>query len=168
MSIVTPLCIATVLASLSSNKAFKVALTKLWGFDEPLDFARTSLTPALSNTALIAPPALTPVPFEAGFINTCEPPNLEDCSWGIVPFKTGIFTKFFFAASIAFAIAVETSLDLPRPIPTILFSSPTTTIAEKPNALPPLVTLTTLWIPTRRSFNSISDDIFTFFIFCWF
>ena len=45
---------------------------------------------------------------------------------------------------MAFAIAVETSLDLPRPIPTMLFSSPTTTIAENPKALPPLVTLTTL------------------------
>ena len=53
---------ATVLGSLSSSNAFNVALTKLCGFDDPLDLAKTSFTPALSKTARIAPPALTPVP----------------------------------------------------------------------------------------------------------
>ena len=41
-------------------------------------------------------------------------------------------------------MASETSLDLPKPWPTIPSSSPTTTMAEKPKALPPLVTFVTL------------------------
>jgi len=53
------------------------------------------------------------------------------------------------------------SLELPKPKPTTFFSSPTTTIAEKPNALPPFVTFTTLWTPTSLSFSSISAEILT-------
>ena len=63
------------------------------------------------------------------------------------------FIKFFFASSTALAIASETSLDFPKPCPTTPFSSPTTTIAENPNARPPLVTLL-LRTPTKRSFKS--------------
>ena len=75
-----------VLGSLSANKALSVALTKLCGFEDPFDFAKTSFTPALSKTARIAPPALTPVPLEAGLIKTREPLNFASCSCGIVPF----------------------------------------------------------------------------------
>jgi len=42
--------------------ASKVARTMLYGFDEPIDFATTSWTPSVSNTARIGPPAMMPVP----------------------------------------------------------------------------------------------------------
>ncbi len=45
-----------------------VARTRLIGLREPLHLARTSCTPTASNTARIAPPAITPVPLEAGVI----------------------------------------------------------------------------------------------------
>jgi hypothetical protein len=59
-------------------------------------------------------------------------------------FITGTFTKFFLASSTALAIAEATSLDFPKPKPITPSSLPTTTIAENPKALPPLVTLVTL------------------------
>ena len=73
-------------------KASKVAFTTLWGFDEPWDFDRTSCIPTDSKTVLTAPPAITPVPSDAGLINTFAPPYLPFCSCGIVPFSIGIFT----------------------------------------------------------------------------
>ena len=45
-----------------------------------VDFAKTSLTPTLSKTARIAPPAITPVPGAAGFKNTLAPLYFADCS----------------------------------------------------------------------------------------
>ena len=75
-----PRVIATETGSRKSVKALMVALTTLCGFDEPNDFANTSVTPALSNTARIAPPAITPVPCEAGLTQTLEAPNFEICS----------------------------------------------------------------------------------------
>ena len=75
-----------------------------------------------------------------------------------MPFKTGTLMRFFFASSIPFAIADVTSLALPSPVPTTPFSFPTTTIAEKLNVLPPLVTFVTLWMLTNLSLNSISLD----------
>ena len=68
------------------KRASKVAFTTLWGFDEPFDLASTSLIPALSNTARIAPPAITPVPAAAGCTehettpNTCLPSREERCA----------------------------------------------------------------------------------------
>ena len=47
---------------------------------DPLDLAKTSVTPALSKTARIAPPAITPVPAAAGLIKTKPPPYLPICS----------------------------------------------------------------------------------------
>ena len=132
-----PLCLAIISGLLNCKRASKVALTTLWGFDEPWDFDKTSFTPTVSNTALTAPPAITPVPSEAGFRKTLAPPNLPFCSWGNVPFLMVIFIRFFLASSTALAIASDTSFDFPRPWPTIPFSSPTTTIAEKPKFLPP-------------------------------
>ena len=111
--------------------------------EDPCDFERTLRTPTDSNTALTAPPAITPVPSDAGFRKTLPPPYLPFCSCGRVPFLIGILTKFFLASSIAFEIATGTSFDLPSHCPITPFSSPTTTIAEKPNARPPLVTLVT-------------------------
>src|SRR3954451_20196275 len=42
--------------------ALKVARTRLYGFDDPSDFATTSCMPSVSNTARIGPPAMMPVP----------------------------------------------------------------------------------------------------------
>ena len=43
-------------------RASKVALTMLWGLDVPTDLATMSCIPRASKTALIGPPAITPVP----------------------------------------------------------------------------------------------------------
>ena len=61
-----PRAFAIVFASRSILSALNVALTTLVGFEDPNDLASTSVIPALSRTALIAPPAITPVPAEAG------------------------------------------------------------------------------------------------------
>ncbi len=103
------------------SNASNVALTTLWGLEEPWDFDKTSCTPTASRTVLTAPPAITPVPGAAGMIFTLAPPNLPFCWWGKVPLTIGILTKFFFASSTAFAIALETSFDFPKPWPTTPF-----------------------------------------------
>ena len=65
-----------------------VAFTTLCGLLEPLLLASTSVTPTLSSTARIAPPAITPVPCAAGFSSTLAPANLPSCRWGMVPLRT--------------------------------------------------------------------------------
>ena len=85
------------------------------GLEEPCDFESTLCTPTASSTARTAPPAITPVPAEAGFKNTRAPPYLPFCSCGKVPFLIGIRTRFFLASSTALEIASATSLDFPRP-----------------------------------------------------
>ncbi len=62
-----------------------VALTTLWGFEEPSDFVRTSRTPADSSTARTPPPAISPVPGEAGFSITLPAPNRPITGCGMVP-----------------------------------------------------------------------------------
>ena len=49
----------------------------LIGVFDPKDFDKISCTPANSNTARTGPPAITPVPAEAGFNNTLPEPNLQ-------------------------------------------------------------------------------------------
>src|SRR4051794_11611488 len=53
-----------------------VALTRLIGFCEPSDFDRMSWMPASSSTARTPPPAMTPVPGDAGFRNTRPEPKI--------------------------------------------------------------------------------------------
>src|SRR4051794_38705605 len=53
-----------------------VALTRLIGFWEPSDFERMSWIPASSSTARTPPPAITPVPGEAGLRNTRPEPKM--------------------------------------------------------------------------------------------
>ena len=81
-----PLCLEIINGLLKLSSASNVAFTTLWGFDDPWDLERTFCTPTASNTVLTAPPAITPVPGVAGFINTLEPPYFPFCSWGKVPF----------------------------------------------------------------------------------
>ena len=62
------------------NKASNVALTTLWGFEEPCDFDNTSLTPTASRTVLTAPPAITPVPGGVGPMTiACLLKNTLEC-----------------------------------------------------------------------------------------
>ena len=61
-----------------------VAFTMLCGLFDPSDFVRMSFTPATSSTARTAPPAMTPVPGEAGFMSTREAPNIPITWYGIV------------------------------------------------------------------------------------
>ena len=56
------------------------AIRSYYGLEDPFDFARISVIPALSRTARIAPPAFTPVPEAAGLSHTLAPPNLAICS----------------------------------------------------------------------------------------
>src|SRR2546426_11983098 len=104
-STVIPRRCAMVRASMSVSRALIVALTTLCGFDEPIDFVRTSFTPADSRTALTPPPAIRPVPGEAGFRRTFEAPYFAVIGCGIVPFTTRTVTIFFFASSIPLEIA---------------------------------------------------------------
>src|SRR4051794_9720627 len=53
-----------------------VALTRLIGFCEPSDLERMSWIPASSSTARTPPPAITPVPGDAGFKNTRPDPKI--------------------------------------------------------------------------------------------
>src|SRR5690349_10021491 len=52
----------------------RVARTTLYGLVEPKHLARTLVTPITSNTARIGPPAMMPVPSEAGCISTLAEP----------------------------------------------------------------------------------------------
>src|SRR3954471_18542303 len=56
------------------SSAVTVAFTRLIGFCDPSDFDSTSRIPASSSTARTPPPAMTPVPSEAGFRKTRPAP----------------------------------------------------------------------------------------------
>src|SRR4051794_2972699 len=58
-----------------------VALTRLIGFCEPSDLERMSWIPASSSTARTPPPAMTPVPGEAGLGSTGPRPGMPG-GWG--------------------------------------------------------------------------------------
>src|SRR5688572_27634231 len=65
--------------------AATVACTTLMALAEPSDFASTSRTPAHSSTARAEPPAITPVPGEAGRRST-TPAAFSPCTGcGMVP-----------------------------------------------------------------------------------
>ena len=66
-------------------KPLKVAFTRLCGFDDPRDLVRISWIPTASQIARTGPPAITPVPGEAGFKSTLPAPYFETIGWGIVP-----------------------------------------------------------------------------------
>src|SRR5215467_899637 len=68
---ISPVCLPRLCATSSTlrrlRRACTVARTTLWGLVLPRHFVRMSWMPALSTTARTAPPAMTPVPCEAGF-----------------------------------------------------------------------------------------------------
>ena len=107
--------------------------------------------PAASRTARTEPPAMTPVPCEAGFSSTLDAEKVVRTSWGIVVPTIGMRMRCFFASSTPFRIASGTSPALPSPQPTWPAPSPTTTTALKLKRRPPLTTFATRLIWTTRS-----------------
>src|SRR5207248_11575650 len=131
------------ISSLRRNdfNAAMVALTTLAWLLEPRDFASTSRIPAASTTARTPPPAMTPVPGEAGRNKTRPPPNSPIVSCGIVFSCSETFSIDLRAASDALRIASATSFALPKPTPTFPSWSPATINAVKLKRRPPFTTL---------------------------
>ena len=137
------------------RKASNVALTWLIGLFDPKLLATISFTPAISSTALILEPAITPVPAGAGFKRTLAPSQSTTTSCGIeVPSLSNV-VRSFLASSPPFLMASDNSLALANPNPTRPFLSPTSISAEKLNFRPPLSTLVQRF--TNRTFSSNSD-----------
>ena len=90
-----------------------MALTRLIGFWLPSDFDSTSWMPASSSTARTPPPAITPVPGEAGLSSTREAECTPTISWVIVEPCIGTLKRSLRARSTPFWIATGTSLALP-------------------------------------------------------
>ena len=80
----------------------------LMAFEEPIDFDRMSRMPAHSTTARTGPPAMTPVPGDAGFSRTTAAESSPITSWMIVWPTIGTWKKLRFASSIPFWIAAGT------------------------------------------------------------
>src|SRR4029079_665395 len=76
-STVLPRLAAMSSGALIASSALIVARTTLYGLVGPWHLARMFVTPTTSNTARLAPPAMTPVPSEAGCMCTrvdpCRP-----------------------------------------------------------------------------------------------
>ena len=90
-----------------------MARTRLIGLREPTAFASTFLTPTASSTARIAPPAITPVPSEAGCMKTRAAPWPDFTACHSVPLLRSTLMKLLRAYSIDFWIATGTSRALP-------------------------------------------------------
>src|SRR5919112_3824675 len=84
--------------------AATVAFTRLIGFWLPSDFDSTSWIPASSSTARTPPPAITPVPGEAGFRSTRPAPKTPVTWCGIVVPCFGTRKRFLRARSTPFWI----------------------------------------------------------------
>ncbi|SLJ21780.1 Uncharacterised protein [Mycobacteroides abscessus subsp. abscessus] len=79
----------------------------------PSDFARMSWIPAHSSTARAAPPAITPVPGEAGRSMTTPAAASPWTGWVMVEPIIGTRKKPLRASSTPFWMAAGTSLALP-------------------------------------------------------
>src|SRR5262245_43138404 len=93
--------------------AATVACTMLIALSLPRDLDSTSCTPAHSSTARTGPPAITPVPADAGRSSTTPAASSPWIGCGMVPPMRGTRKKFFFASSTPLAMAAGTSLALP-------------------------------------------------------
>src|SRR5690625_6014501 len=88
----------------------------LWGLEVPRDLESIFCTPATSSIAFTAPPAITPVPSDAGLRRTSPAPALPTTGRCILPVLVrGILIRFFRALSNPFWMASETSFALPSP-----------------------------------------------------
>ena len=94
-----------------------MAATRFTGLLVPSDLLRMSRIPASSSTARTPPPAITPVPSEAGFSRTLPAPERPVTWWVIVVRYLGTRKRFFLASSTAFWMATGTSLAFPCPTP---------------------------------------------------
>src|SRR5215210_6177780 len=112
-SMVSPRSSATSSGRRSDWSPATVAFTRLIGFCEPRLLERMSWMPASSSTARTPPPAMTPVPGEAGLSRTWPDPKMPVVWWVIVEPCLGTRKRFFFARSTPFWIASGTSLALP-------------------------------------------------------
>src|SRR5690625_4810834 len=109
-------------------------------------------TAATSSIAFTAPPAITPVPSDAGLRRTSPAPALPTTGWCILPVLVrGILIRFFRSLSKPFWMASETSFALPSPCPTTPSPFPTTTMALKLNLRPLFTTLATRLMCTNFS-----------------
>ncbi len=108
--------------------------------------------PAASTTARTAPPAITPVPGDAGLSSTSEAENTPFTWNGIVVPTIATSMRCFLPSSTALRIASGTSVALPRPTPTCPARSPTTTSARKLNRRPPCTTF-----ETRATLTTVSS-----------
>src|SRR6266480_555506 len=118
-----------------------------------MHLASTLVTPITSNTARMGPPAMMPVPSEAGSMITLEEPCLPITAWCSVPFFRDTRNILRRASSRAFWTATGTSRALPLPMPTAPSPSPTTVSAAKPRIRPPFTTLVTRFTDTIFSFR---------------
>src|SRR5262249_51590207 len=132
-----------------------VARTMLFGLFDPMHFVSTLASPASSTTARTPPPAMTPVPSDAGLSSTSPAPNRPVTSNGMVPSTSGTSTMSFLAFSMPLRMASGTSFALPSPKPTRPALSPTTTSALKLKRRPPLTTFATRLMWTTFSFSSV-------------
>src|SRR6202022_727645 len=131
------------------------ASTMLCGLVEPRLFVRMSAIPAHSMMARTAPPAITPAPGAAGFINNFPAPCEPTTSCGIVPPVIGMLTMLRRAPSTAFRTASDTSFALPVAKPTRPCPSPTATSALNENRRPPFTTFATRLIAITFSTSSL-------------
>src|SRR5215510_5642713 len=100
------------------------------------------------------PPAMTPVPSDAGCMYTCVAPCVPFIAKCSVSFFNATLTMFLRACAMALEMGTGTSRALPNPKPTRPAPSPTTVNAVKPNWRPPLTTLAVRLTATSFSRNS--------------
>src|SRR5256714_3566411 len=94
---------ATASGDSSFFRAATVACTMLIAFDEPRLFDSTSWMPAHSSTARTGPPAMTPVPAEAGLSNTTPAASSPITGCGIDAASRRNLEECFFVSSTPFA-----------------------------------------------------------------
>lgn len=140
-------CTLTSMICLSAFTSAWVMFTLEVVFPSVLD--HMSSMPASLRTFAISLPAQSPVPLGAGMSLTFTDPHFPSTSKGIEcgslqlhchdPHPLLILTRLIFAILTAFSRAGTVSLDLPYPIPTCPFLSPTTAHVAKLGLLPSLV-----------------------------
>src|SRR5439155_1103277 len=107
---VLPRSAATASGVFSNRSAAIVARTMLCGLFEPRHLVSTFAMPASSTTARTPPPAITPVPSDAGVNSTAPAAKLAIASDGVVPSGMGTARRLVLAASLRLRNATGPSL----------------------------------------------------------
>mmetsp|Transcript_36072 Transcript_36072/g.91149 ORF Transcript_36072/g.91149 Transcript_36072/m.91149 type:complete len:214 (+) Transcript_36072:812-1453(+) len=132
--------------------ALTVARAVFRGEREPRRLARQFCTPASSSTERTTPPAIQPVPPDAGTSTTRPAWNLVSALWGMVFSPTrGTRITFLRASTSVRLTATAISRPAAQPTPTRPLPLPTMATQRKPMILPPLTTLVTRVISMIRS-----------------